>query len=480
MPDSIYNKLLPPLQFSGHNILVVGDLMLDSYWQGLTERISPEAPVPVVHVKDKTMRVGGAGNVAVNISSLGAGVSLMSLVGKDEAAQHLADLLARSDVKNHCIQNSEVSTTTKLRVLAQHQQLIRLDFESTTHSVEYAEVSESYNGLLNDADIVVLSDYGKGMLADARSFIQDAKAKNIRVLVDPKHKDFSRYRGAYLITPNKKEFEAAVGVCHSQNELEQKARATIEACELGGLLITQGEKGMTLVLKNEKSVHFPARAQEVFDVTGAGDTVIASLAAGLSAGISVEDAVHLSSIAAAIVVGRVGTASVTLDEVLAAEHVESSFNLSSKILTSQDVEKFVKQARVQHKKVVMTNGCFDLMHSGHVRYLEQAAKLGDILIVAVNSDASVQILKGKDRPINPLDDRMTVLAGLASVSIVVAFEEETPEQLICMIKPDILVKGSDYNKDQIAGRQCAREVHLVSLVDGKSTSNMVKKIQEIK
>ncbi len=480
MPDSVYNKLLPPLNYSGQNILVVGDLMLDSYWQGLIERISPEAPVPIVHVEDKTMRIGGAGNVAVNISSLGAKVSLMSVVGKDEAAQHLADLFEKTDVKNHCIQKQDVSTTIKLRVLSQHQQLIRLDFESTQHTVQYSDVSENYAGLLNDTDIVVLSDYGKGMLADAPDFIQYASSKNIKVLVDPKHKDFSRYRGAYLITPNKKEFEAAIGVFHSQQDLEQKARAAIEQYDLGGMLVTQGDKGMTLVLKNEQAVHFPARAQEVFDVTGAGDTVIASLAAGLSAGLNVQDAVHLASIAAAIVVGRLGTASVTLDEVLAAEHGSGSINLSSKILSQQDVEKVVKQARIQHKKIVMTNGCFDLMHSGHVRYLEQAAMLGDILIVAVNSDASVRKLKGDDRPINELEDRMTVLAGLASVSIVVPFEEETPEQLICLIKPDILVKGSDYQKHQIAGAQCAGEVHLVTLVDGKSTSSMVEKIQQIK
>lgn len=480
MPDNIYNKLLPPLNYSAQHILVVGDLMLDSYWQGQIDRISPEAPVPIVQVADKTLRIGGAGNVAVNISSLGAKVSLMSVVGRDEAAQQLDDLIKKTDVQNHCIQQEEASTTIKLRVLSQHQQLIRLDFESSQHSVQYSQLRESYTNLLNDAAIVVLSDYGKGMLSEAHSFIQQANTKNIKVLVDPKHRDFSKYRGAYLITPNKKEFEAALGAFRSAEELEQKARVAIDQCELGGMLITLGEKGMTLILKNEQAVHFPARAQEVFDVTGAGDTVIASLAAGLSAGLDVRDAVHLASIAAGIVVGRVGTASVTLDEVLAAEHDTGCINLTSKILTQQDAEKVIRQARVQHKKVVMTNGCFDLMHSGHVRYLEQAARLGDILIVAVNSDASVKKLKGNDRPINTLEDRMTVLAGLASVSIVVAFEEETPEQLICRIKPDVLVKGSDYQKHEIAGAQCAGEVHLVNLVDGKSTSNMLKKIQQIK
>ena len=477
MPDTIFNHILPELDFTGHNLLVVGDIMLDSYWQGVTERISPEAPVPVVHVKDKTMRVGGAGNVAVNISSLGADVKLLAMLGKDEAAQDLLELLDKNDVKSHCVLNENISTTTKLRVLAQHQQLIRLDFESQAFKLDYNEVAESFTQLLDGTDVVVLSDHGKGVLSDASRFIQAANAKNIKVLVDPKHKDFSKYRGAYLITPNKKEFEAVVGPCDSQQELEDKAIATIAQCDLGGLLITQGEKGMTLVLKDGTSVHFPARAQDVFDVTGAGDTVIASLAAGLAGGLSVEDAVHLSSIAAGIVVGRVGTSSVTINDILQAEHIESSGNASSKIMTRPALDRFVNQTRMHNKSIVITNGCFDLMHSGHVRYLEQAAKLGDVLIVAVNSDASVKVLKGEQRPINKLNDRMTVLAGLSSVDVVVSFEEETPQELICSIKPDILVKGGDYKVEQIAGRECAKEVHLVNLVEGKSTTSMVERIR---
>lgn len=477
MPDTIYNKTLPNLEFAGHNILVVGDVMLDSYWQGLTERISPEAPVPVVHVTDKTMRVGGAGNVAVNISSLGSGANLLALLGFDEAADDLLSLLKNNDVNSHCIQNKSVSTTTKLRVLAQHQQLIRLDFESQTFKLDFNDVAEKYNRLLEKTDLVVLSDYGKGVLSDAKKFISAATERGIKVLVDPKHKDFSVYQGAYLITPNKKEFEAVVGKCGSQEELEEKALTTIQNCDLGGLLITQGEKGMTLVLKSGKSVHFPARARDVFDVTGAGDTVIASLAAGLSSGLSVEDAVHLSSIAAGIVVGRVGTASVTVDDVLHAEHIENSTSITHKIMSQKELDEFVNQARMHNKSLVMTNGCFDLMHSGHVRYLEQSAKLGDMLIVAVNSDASVQLLKGSQRPINKLNDRMTVLAGLSSVDAVVAFKEETPQNLICRIKPDILVKGGDYQVDQIVGRECAKEVRVINLVEGKSTTNMVNKIR---
>ncbi len=478
MPDTIYNKLLPPLDFAGHNILVVGDLMLDSYWQGLTERISPEAPVPVVHVRDKTMRVGGAGNVAVNISSLGASVDLMALVGKDEAAQHLCDLLAENNVNNHCIQNGRISTTMKLRVMAQHQQLIRLDFESSDYKISFSDVKDEYVTLLADSHIVVLSDYGKGVLNEAQSYIAAANERGCKVLVDPKHKDFALYQGAFLVTPNKKEFEAVVGHCSSQEVLERKARELIARNELGGLLITQGEQGMTLVMDGEEAIQYPARAQEVFDVTGAGDTVIASLAAGIAAGLSVQDAVHLSSIAAGIVVGRVGTACVTLDEILEAEHIESKGSLSDKVLTQADLLKYVKQARLQQKNIVMTNGCFDLMHSGHVQYLEQAAKLGDVLIVAVNSDASVQQLKGLKRPVNELADRLMVLASLASVDVVVAFEEETPEDLICLVKPDILVKGGDYKIDQIAGRQCAKEIRLINLVEGKSTTNLINKICE--
>jgi D-beta-D-heptose 7-phosphate kinase/D-beta-D-heptose 1-phosphate adenosyltransferase len=465
------------MDFSHSTVLVVGDVMLDRYWQGSTQRISPEAPVPVVLVNDQSMRIGGAGNVAVNITSLGSSARLLSVYGEDEAGSDLASLLGEYGVNDHCLRTEKVATTTKLRVLSQHQQLIRLDFETPAAHIDNGALLKQFRRLLEHSDLVVLSDYGKGIISDPQSYITESNKQQKRVLVDPKYKDFMRYAGAYLITPNRKEFEDVVGPLEDQSHLEQKAQQVITQCDLGGLLITQGDKGMTLVMDAQNPVHFPTLAQEVYDVTGAGDTVIASLATGLSSGMTVEDSVHLSSVAAGIVVGRVGTSFVSLDDLLKAEHI-SNENLSDrKIMSSDEASAFVRQAKLQNKKIVMTNGCFDLLHSGHVNYLEQAAQLGDILIVAVNSDASVQQLKGDNRPINSLHERMSVLAGLASVDKVVMFEEETPENLICLIKPDILVKGGDYKVDEIAGRQCAGSVQLISFMEGKSTTNTVKKIK---
>lgn len=477
MLDTIYHKSLPLMDFSHSTVLVVGDVMLDRYWQGSTQRISPEAPVPVVLVNDQSMRIGGAGNVAVNITSLGSSARLLSVYGEDEAGSDLANLLREYGVNDHCLRTDKVATTTKLRILSQHQQLIRLDFETPAVHIDNSALLEQFVSLLEHSDLVVLSDYGKGIISDAQSYITAANRQQKKVLVDPKYKDFMRYAGAYLITPNKKEFEDVVGPLEDQSHLEQKAQQVVQQCDLGGLLITQGDKGMTLVMDAQNPVHFPTLAQEVYDVTGAGDTVIAALATGLSSGMTVEDSVHLSSVAAGIVVGRVGTSFVSQDDLLKAEHI-SNENLSDrKIMSPDEVSAFVRQAKLQNKKIVMTNGCFDLLHSGHVSYLEQAAQLGDILIVAINSDASVQRLKGSNRPINGLHERMSILAGLASVDKVVSFEEDTPENVICLIEPDILVKGGDYEVEQIAGRECAKEVQLISFIEGKSTSNTVKKIR---
>ena len=367
-----------------------------------------------------------------------------------------------------------------MRILSQHQQLIRLDFEAVSESAHGEEVFVRYRQMLPEIDLVVLSDYGKGIVADAGAFIRLAAEHGRRVLVDPKSKDFSIYAGAHLITPNKKEFELAAGRTESQSDLEEKAFRLIDDCNLQGLLVTQGDKGMTLVMRERQPVQFPAYAREVFDVTGAGDTVIASLAAGLASGLEIEDAVHLSCVAAGIVVGRVGTASVSQDDLLDAEHKHREHLSSEKVMDEDELLAFVRHARRQNRKIVFTNGCFDILHSGHVQYLEQAAQLGDILIVAVNSDQSVRNLKGEKRPINNLQERMAILAGLASVDKVVSFDELTPEELICRIEPDVLVKGGDYEVEQIAGRQCAGEVRLISFIEGKSTSNTVNKIQEMK
>ncbi len=477
MTQTVYQHSILNAPIEQAKVLVIGDVMLDRYWQGTTERISPEAPVPVVKINDRSMRVGGAGNVAVNITSLGGQAFLIGMLGEDDAAKDLAHLLAKNQVENYCVTDAGISTTIKLRVLAQHQQLIRLDFEANVSHISQQKIDESFQQLLPRVNLVVLSDYGKGVVHDTVKFIQQAHKEQVKVLIDPKKNDFSEYAGAYLVTPNKKEFEAVAGACATQYDIESKARVLINQHQLGGLLVTQGEQGMTLIMRDEDAIHFPTHAREVFDVTGAGDTVIAALAAGISSGMKVADAVHLSCVAAGIVVGRIGTAKVTQDDIL-QDTVPGKMNMN-KIVSEAELLDYVSQMREQGKKIAMTNGCFDILHSGHVHYLEQAAQMADIFIVAVNSDVSVKALKGDKRPINSLDNRLTVLAALGVIDRVVSFSEETPERLICAIKPDILIKGGDYKKEDIAGRQCAKDVQLIRFVDGQSTSNTIRKIQAI-
>jgi len=365
-------------------------------------------------------------------------------------------------------------------VLSQHQQLIRLDFEQPHQQLDTTALLDQYLSSLENADIVVLSDYAKGMLEDARTYIQRANQRSVPVIVDPKKSSFDNYAGAWLLTPNQKEFESVVGHCPDQRVLEEKAHLIIEDHGFNGLLITQGGEGMTLVMKQQPAEHFPAHARDVFDVTGAGDTVVAALATGLASGMPIRDAVNLSCKAAAIVVGRVGTSAVTQEDLDLLDRRESNklAPIDSKIVTEHQCIQAIQVLRSQGKKIVITNGCFDLIHTGHVLYLEKAARLGDVLIVAVNSDDSVSKLKGSDRPVNPLQDRMQVLASLASVDLVVDFSEDTPERLYCAIEPDVLVKGGDYRVDEIAGHQCAGEVVLIDLVDGKSSSSIVNKIRQ--
>jgi D-beta-D-heptose 7-phosphate kinase/D-beta-D-heptose 1-phosphate adenosyltransferase len=467
---------LPDL--SKARVLVAGDLMLDRYWHGATERISPEAPVPVVHVRDEEGRAGGSGNVAVNIAALGGAVSLLGLVGDDHAADHLESALEQAGVDTHLFREPAYPTITKLRVISRHQQLIRLDFEDGFPSHDPGGMLDRFKALLAEHDVVVLSDYGKGTLADPRDWIALAKQAGLAVLVDPKGQDFSRYRGATLITPNLSEFEAVAGPCDRAEQLENAARKLLEDCELAHLLVTRGEQGMSLFSANENVHHLPTRAREVFDVTGAGDTVIATLAAALGAGQTVEAATALANLAAGIVVGKLGTASVSAAEL---EHGLQEQRLAEHGVVSEDIlMDLAAAARNRGERVVFTNGCFDLLHAGHVTYLEQASRLGDRLVVAVNVDETVRQLKGAERPVNPLENRMRVLAALGFVDWVVPFAEETPERLICRLKPDLLVKGGDNDPDRIPGAACVREaggeVKVLSYVDGVSTTAIVNSI----
>ncbi|MCC6302065.1 MAG: bifunctional D-glycero-beta-D-manno-heptose-7-phosphate kinase/D-glycero-beta-D-manno-heptose 1-phosphate adenylyltransferase HldE [Gammaproteobacteria bacterium] len=468
---------IPP--FEQGRVLVVGDLMLDRYWHGETSRISPEAPVPVVAVREAEERPGGAGNVALNIAALRARVTVMGLTGADEAADVLAQRLDQAGVRCRLIRRPEFATVTKLRVLSRHQQLIRLDFEDNFAHGDLAEVRESFPALAREADVVLLSDYGKGTLHEVQTLIGAARALGKPVLVDPKGSDFSRYRGATVITPNLTEFEAVVGPCAGDEDLVAKGEALRRELGLEALLITRSKRGMTLLRQGLPPLHLPARAREVYDVTGAGDTAIAVLAAAHAVGADLAEATALANVAAGVVVGKLGTASVSLQELDRALHDYDK--IESGVTDEDELLRRIERARARGETIVMTNGCFDLLHAGHVTYLEQARRLGDRLIVAVNDDASVKRLKGADRPVNALAQRAAVLAALQSVDWVVPFSEDTPERLICRLQPDVLVKGGDYEAAQVAGGDCVRarggRVVILDYVGDCSTSRIIEAIR---
>jgi D-beta-D-heptose 7-phosphate kinase/D-beta-D-heptose 1-phosphate adenosyltransferase len=464
--------------FSGVRVLVIGDLMLDRYWYGTT-RNSPETPLPVVNVQSVEERPGGAGNVALNIADLGANVDLVGMIGQDEQGATLQERLRERRVNCLLVSTRQHSTVTKLRIISRQQQLIRLDFEDGFVEADHKKLKEAYARALRGAQVVILSDYGKGTLSDVPQLIAAAREQDKIVLIDPKGNDFSRYRQAGMITPNQAEFEAVVGPCRSEAEVIEKGHALIKSLKLGALLITRGEKGMTLLRSNQEPLHFPAWEREVYDVTGTSDTVIAVIAAGLAAGMGLPDAVAIANLAAGIVVGKLGTGTVTVKELQNA--MLDRARAERGMVTEKKLAKLLMQARAQGERIVMTGGCFDILHAGHVTYLQQAAKLGDRLVVALNDDASVRRLKGKDRPVNSLQSRMTVLAGLECVDWVVPFSEDTPARLIEKLNPDILVKGGNYKPDEIAGADHVRnkggQVIVLDFVQGHSTSAIIDGIR---
>ena len=467
-------------EFDRAAVLVVGDVMLDRYWYGPTSRISPEAPVPVVKVDTVEERPGGAANVAMNIAALGAASRLIGLTGEDDAARVLISTLNGVNVECDFVTIKTHPTITKLRILSRNQQLIRLDFEEGFDNVDPEPIHQRIRQKVSQAGALVLSDYGKGALASVQMMIQLARQAGVPVLIDPKGTDFSRYRGATLLTPNLSEFEAVVGKCKSEEEIVRRGMQLVADYELSALLVTRSENGMTLLQPGKAPLHLPTQAQEVYDVTGAGDTVIGVLAASLAAGNSLEDACFLANAAAGVVVGKLGTSTVSPVELENAIHArpESGFG----VMNEAQLKEAVALARKRGEKVVMTNGVFDILHAGHVSYLANARKLGDRLIVAVNSDASTKRLKGETRPVNPLVNRMIVLGALESVDWVVSFEEDTPQRLIGEILPDLLVKGGDYRAEDIAGSKevwaNGGEVMVLNFEDGISTTNIIKTIRD--
>ena len=470
------------LQTKTPKILVVGDLMIDHYLWGSCERISPEAPVQVVSVTKESSVLGGAGNVINNLSALGAQVDVISVLGGCEISDELKELL--TDIKvntQYLITQKDRITSKKSRIIAAHQQVARYDRESTDeiNNESQKSILISFKKIITNYDAVLLSDYGKGVLTTelTQSLISIANKHNKKVLVDPKGLDYSKYKGAYLLTPNKKEASEATQInIKDDASLSQAITQLKTQCDLDVSLITLSEQGVAIYDDNLRT--HPTVAREVFDVTGAGDTVLASLGFSLAYNYDIDSAVEFANLAAGVVVGKIGSATATLNEII---EYESSLNKSSSdahIKTLDEIAALSTELKARGKKIVFTNGCFDILHAGHVRYLETAKSYGDVLILGLNSDKSVKELKGENRPINTQLDRAYILAALEAVDYVVIFDEDTPYDLIKAIKPHVLVKGGDYEGKEVVGQDIADELKLVQFVDGKSTTKTIEKIQK--
>jgi D-beta-D-heptose 7-phosphate kinase/D-beta-D-heptose 1-phosphate adenosyltransferase len=470
------------LQGKAPKILVIGDLMIDHYLWGSCQRISPEAPVQIVNVKSESSVLGGAGNVINNLNALGAQVDVISVIGGCEISDELKKMLTDIKVSDqYLITQKDRITSKKSRIIASQQQIVRYDRESTDEISDQSQKSilDSFTSIISNYDSVLLSDYGKGVLTKklTQSLISIANKNNKKVIVDPKGLDYSKYKGAYLLTPNKKEASEATQInIKDEVSLTQAITQLKKQCSLTISLITLSEQGVA-IYDDELRTH-PTVAREVFDVTGAGDTVLASLGFALACDYGIDDAVKFSNLAAGVVVGKIGSATATLNEI--AEY-ESSLNKSTSdehIKTLIEITALSEELKARGKKIIFTNGCFDILHAGHVRYLETAKSYGDILILGLNSDRSVTALKGKGRPINAQIDRAYILAALEAVDYVVVFEEDTPYDLIKAVKPHILVKGGDYEGKEVVGQDIADELKLVQFVDGKSTTRTIEKIQQ--
>ncbi|MDD2896235.1 MAG: D-glycero-beta-D-manno-heptose-7-phosphate kinase [Aliarcobacter sp.] len=462
-------------------ILVIGDLMIDHYLWGKCERISPEAPVQVVNIDKESSVLGGAGNVINNLRALGSKVDVLSVVGDDLVASELEGLLKDIEVQsNMLIIEENRKTSKKSRLIASQQQVLRYDNESIEDISKNSEkeIVNKLNANILNYDVIILSDYGKGILTTklTQEIISISNKNKIKVFVDPKGKDYSKYKGAYTLTPNKKEAIEATSITIKDNETLEKAIKKLKIeCNLEVSLITLSESGIAIF--DDKLRIKPTVAREVYDVTGAGDTVIASIAFAIANDMKIDDAIQFANLAAGVVVGKIGSATATLDEIYEYESSLNKSNSSSHIKSFEEIETLAKKLHAKGKKIVFTNGCFDILHAGHVKYLEEAKSYGDILILGLNADSSVKKLKGPTRPINTQDDRAYILASLESVDYVVIFEEETPYELIKLVQPHILVKGGDYEGKDVVGQDIAQELRLVQFVDGKSTTKIIQRIQ---
>jgi D-beta-D-heptose 7-phosphate kinase / D-beta-D-heptose 1-phosphate adenosyltransferase len=467
-------------------VLVVGDIMLDRYILGDVDRISPEAPVPVLRHVQRYERPGGAANVAMNLAGLGCQAFLAGFWGDDGEQAELAKLMQVAGVHTLGVVTGSQPTISKTRIVGRNQQLLRLDIESRdpVPALEEQHLLERAVGLVGKVHAVVLSDYAKGALTGAlcEAVIRAAREAGIPVLADPKTPDFSKYSGATTVCPNLGELAAATGIpAHRTDELLVAAQAQLVEHDFKFLTVTMSEKGIALLRRDGVTYHSPARAREVFDVSGAGDTVIATLAASLAGGLQMETAVELANVAAGIVVGKVGTVPIAQHELIAALTPSSGLTAGEKLLDFERTRLRVAEWRASGETIVFTNGCFDLLHVGHITLLEDCRRFGSKLVLGLNSDASIGRLKGPSRPIVGERERARVMAALAAVDAVVLFDEDTPLELIRALKPDVLVKGGDYTIETVVGHEdviaAGGRVEIVPTVEGFSTSNIVKKLQ---
>ena len=464
-------------------ILVIGDLIIDNYLWGSCERISPEAPVQIVNVDYESSTLGGAGNVLQNLKSLGADADIMSVIGDCSASKEILEMFKNENIStNFIITQKNRKTSKKTRILSSQQQVVRFDQESTDDISPDSQnkVIDIFKTNFKNYDLIILSDYGKGVLTKkvTSKFIEYAKNENIKTLVDPKGIDYSKYKGAFLITPNKKEAGQATNLSIKDYESISKAIQILKKkYSLEISIITLSEQGIA-VFDSTLRIH-PTNVREVFDVTGTGDTVIAAIGFALSINKNIHDAVKFANLASGVVVGKIGSASTTLNEVIAYESSFKANNSDKNIKTWQEISSIVSGLKVQNKKIVFTNGCFDILHIGHIKYLEAAKKLGDVLIVGLNSDMSIRSIKGEGRPVNFQKERGTILSALKAVDYLVIFDEDTPLNLIKLINPDVIAKGGDYKKKDIIGHDIVNEVKIIPYLDGNSTTNLINRIKKI-
>ena len=472
--------------------LVIGDIMLDHYVSGDVKRLSPEAPVPIVNVNGYVYKIGGAGNVALNLSGLGINTYIVGEIGNDGPGEILKDLFKESGISTKHIIKKKGSTTTKTRIMSGQQQMVRLDYDEISTGPSQTELKKILKIISSGPSVIIISDYEKGFLTSSllTNIIKAANKKNIPVLVDPKGKDLEKYRGATALTPNKKEAYSLANLTDKdQNILDVSLKKIIKKYDFNFIAMTQGDFGIKYITSN-KVEEFPTRASEqVFDVSGAGDTVIATLAASIVANLPLKDSFELANLAAGVVIRKIGTMPIERNELLIELHSLTSINTIKKVIGSkEDLLGQVKTLRENNsgqngkKKLLVgfTNGCFDILHAGHVTYLAKAKEQVDLLIVALNSDSSVRKIKGPDRPIIGEADRALVLCALESVGSVILFDETTPINLIKLIKPDVLFKGNDYTIKNVVGakeiKQWGGKVILVPVVEGRSTTKIIKKL----